>query len=378
MPRIVPRIVLAAALIGALPSGAALAQGNCPYPPAVCAARASVFAIASYDPMASAVRIGERLLVTNRHAVADETAVTVTRADGSEVKGTVVPSSYEGDLILVEADLGDGPVARLDDDADPGPYQTVGADISERAVMVYAPGGLLASADAASHSFARLHVAAYAQPGNSGGALIDGEGELVGIIASGGEGRTEAVPVQALEQLRAASGPGHAGRSAEIGTAYRQCDFALEKARQVGGALPEQLSATLLEACTASRNRQLIDLAAQAFGSRGELETSARLFEMALARDPAAINTRLGYLTTLHLAGRFADELPILRELVKTIPQDPQVQRFAIQAGKWGGDEELARKGLELVERHNPAQAAAARRFFEADIPPPRRVPRAR
>ena len=49
----------------------------------ICAARGAVFRIETYDPAASAVRISANLLVTNRHVVADETAVRIVLADNS-------------------------------------------------------------------------------------------------------------------------------------------------------------------------------------------------------------------------------------------------------------------------------------------------------
>lgn len=365
---------LGISLVAALSPAAAQPGGECAYDAPVCAARASVFRVTAYGLNANAVRIGESLLVTNRHVVADEEDVVVFLAEGGQVPGEVVPTSYAGDLVLVEAKLPDGPVIALDEDADTGPWQTVAASPDFRFIRVYPPGGPLAL-PAPDNPLSRIHHTAQSQFGSSGGALVDREGELVGIVTSGGERRGEAIPARAIAELRAASGPEHAEESRRIGAAYRDCDWALDKARQVGRNMSEPLAETVEARCLAGGNKLQIELASQALGRAGRLDRSAALFKRALAQDPEAINTRLGYLTTLHLSARFADEVPIIWDLIKLIPEDEQLQRYAVQAGKWGGDMELAEEGARLVEQYNPAQGEAVRRFLEADMPPPHRPP---
>lgn len=358
----------------ALAAPAAAQQADCGAAAPVCAARDAVFRIEAYGLNANAVRIDAKLLVTNRHVVADEEDVVVHLADGAQVPGQVVPTSFAGDLVLVEALLPEGPAMALDDDGDTGPWQTVAATPDFRRIRVYDQGRPLAF-PVEDRPLSRIHHTAQSQYGASGGALVDQEGELVGIVTSGGEDRGEAIPVRAIADLRAQSGEAHAEESQRIGEAYRDCDFALDRARQAGRRLPERLAGTLEERCVDGNNKLQIELAAQALGSAGLLDRSAALFEEALEQDPRAINTRLGYLTTLHLSARFADEVPIVRELIELIPEDELLQRYTVQAGKWGGDPELAEKGARLVEQYNPAQSEAVRRFLEADIPPPRRQP---
>lgn len=356
-----------AAILLAIP---AAAQDNCSYDQKICDARQSVFAIASdYYPLGSAVRIGETRLVTNRHLVVDQETVKVLLPDGTRIDGTVVPTAYTGDLVFIEAELGDGPTIALDDDNDQGPYHTVGAEIATETVRVYPEGRKLALGDTPG---ARLHHQAYAQPGNSGGALVDREGELVAVIASGGQGLNEAIPVSELARLEAASGPEQKTRSFRIGLAYRGCDMMVEEVQSSRTRVRLPLLIELEDACIETGNRQMIDFAAIEAGKQGAYEMSAELFELSLGMDPASVKTKLSYLTTLHLMARFEDEVPIIKELLEVIPEEQSLHRFAIQAGKWGGDPELARLGLELVEEYNPQMAEAARRFLEADMPPPR------
>lgn len=351
----------------------AYSQSDCTYAERVCAVRQSVFAISSeYYPFGSAVRIGPDRLVTNRHLVVDLARIEIILHDGSKATGTIIPTSYPGDLVMISAYLGDGPVIAIDDDDDQGPYQTVGMEVATNDISVYPAGRRLIQGDSVG---ARLHHQAYSQPGNSGGALVDGEGELVAIVSSGGQGMNEAVPARELMRLQSMSGPDHAAESRRIGLAFRGCDQIVEEVKGLSGPLPVTILSELEQACLETGNRQMIDFAATEAGRHGAYDLSARLFEAALDIEPDAVKTRLAYLTTLHLLGRYQDEVPIVWALLELIPGEPQLQRFAVQAGKWGGDQALAERGVALVREHNPQMAEAAQRFLDADIPapPPRR-----
>ncbi len=359
------------------PAGPAVAQdqseGRCPHPEPVCAARAAVFPIAAFSPVASAVRLGPELLVTARHAVADETGIELLLLpDGAVLPAEAVPSPLPLDLVLLRVEgLPEGPTLELADglDADATVY-VVGADIGSARVEVFEPGTVLATPPAEA-PLARLHHQAHTQPGNSGGALVDAEGRLVGIAVAGGSGRYEAIPAAALARLRDESGADAAAADAAFDAAVRACTLALEELQ--GAPAPEGAAATALaEDCLATGNRQFYDLAGQVFGRAGDLERATELFEASLAQDPQALNARLSLAITLHLARRFEAELEHLRWLLERLPADPQVLRLAVQAGKWGGDAELAERAYAGIERHFPEQAPAARQFLDSDAPAPR------
>lgn len=360
----------AAALVPALlawPAAEPAAQGSCNAPEPACAARDAVFRVSAFDPYGSAVRIGPDLLVTNRHIVADESTVEIALPGGETLQGEAVPSAYEGDLILVRADLPEGPA--LDPGgAGEGPLYTVGLDLSAKAVRVF-PEGHVLKQPAPDKPYARLHHTAYSQPGASGGAVVDEAGRLVAVAASGGEGRFEAVPAAQIARLREMSGPGHAEASKRIGTAYRECTVILEKARRSRGAMPEETAGKVNDACAASGNRQLFDLAGQVLGRSRMFADSIAFFERALEKDPNAVNSRISLVITLIFAQRQEDALAHVRWLVDVIPESIQVQRFAVQVGKAGGDMALAERGLALIEKHNPQQLEAARRFLDSDQP---------
>ncbi len=348
--------VLCAAVAFAAP---AAAQSECTAPAAVCAVRGAVFALSSpFDPLASAVLVAPGEAVANRHAVADETAVELRLADGERLTGEVVPGVYPGDLVLLRVPGLGGrppPVATAGD----GPLYVVGAESADGSVRVYRPGRASAL-PAEGYPRARLHHSAQSQPGNSGGALVDEAGRLVGIVTAGGEGRNNAIPASEIAALRKASGPQHAAASRALGAAYRTCIEGLE------GAAADSLAnlADLANLCRATGNRELLDLAAQAAGRGGDFDTSEALFREALALDPNGVNTRLGLAVTLHLAGRWGPEAVVLGRLVEELPADFPVLRMAVQAGKFSGDTQLAGRALELIAEHHPDALAEAREFL--------------
>lgn len=366
--------VLPAALgVWTIPQQAS-AQSACNAPDPVCATREAVFIVSSFEPFASAVRIAQNRLVTNRHVVADRSIAKLTLKDGKVLTARVIPSSYEGDLALLEADgLPDGRILEAVASGYSGDLYTVAGDLSRKQVKVYPPGRLV-QAPAKNHAFARVHHGAYSQPGNSGGALVDAQGRLVAIIASGGDGRFDAVPALDINLMQALTGPEHETRARDLGEALRACTERLEAWPRNPRNVQSQQARALQTDCIASANRPLYDQAAQALGRARQTDLSLELSRLAVARDPNAVTSRLSLVITMMLAQTYDQALPHVRKLIVLAPQNTSVQRFAIQIGKWGGDMELAKKGLELVRRHNPAQAEAAERFLASDRgPPPRR-----
>lgn len=361
---------------GQAPQAAAVTPqtlGDCPHPPPVCALRQAVFPVSSFDPVGSATRIAPDLLVTNRHVVGNRPDAVVHTPDGPR-GGRVVPSAYDGDLVLLQVPglPETGLIPALDDETatQGGPYFTIGADISRQEVRVFEPGTLIAPpADAA--PLGRLHVTARMQPGVSGGALVNEEGDLVGIAVGGGEGRFEAIPtdhVRALLDLRTAEDA--EARNAELGTALAACVEDLDGLQQPeGGSLD-----AVAESCAAAQNHGQLLEAGRALAGAGDFTRAAALHGQAAAQVPNSINARLSLLVSLQLGGRFDEMIPHARWLMTLAPEDPQALRFAIQSGVWGRDPELAEAGYQALLNADPRQAEAARRFIDNAPPaPPRR-----
>jgi len=348
-------------------AGAAAQEIACQAPKPVCSARAAVFVISSFDPFASAVRIGPDLLVTNRHVTADQSDVTITAKNGDRIPGRVIATGYEGDLVLIRVEnLGEGPLLRSGAADETLALYTIGADLSRRKIRVYPPGKVLLKPSPTA-PFARLQHTALSQAGNSGGALVDEKGRLVGIVASGGVGRYDAFPVGAIEKLKALSGDQFTEKSKAIGAAARACiDFLDNLPPQ--GKMSKPMAQNLSDTCAISNNRQLMDDAAVALGRARHLELSRNLLEKALVRDPLAINTRFSLIVALTFSGLYSDAIPHIRRLLPVIPKDANLLRYAIQASKNADDKSLGEDALALVKKHDPARAEAAARFLAAPL----------
>ena len=345
--------------------------GDCPHPAPVCRVRQAVFPVSSFDPIASATRIGPSLLVTNRHVVADRRDAVIHTPDGPR-GATVVASAYLGDLALLEVSglPENGFIPDLEGEIPASAaFYAVGADIAREEVRVFDPGGLIAMpADGA--DLGRLHVRSRMQPGVSGGALVDERGELVGIAVGGGEGRSEAIPlegVRALLALRADSAAADVMR--RLGTAVSGCAAGMDAIR--AGAVDRPDYRSLSETCAATMNHGQLLEAGRILARAGDFARAIALHQQAAEQVPNSINARLSLLVSLQLAGRFEEMTGHARRLMIMAPEDPQALRFAIQSGVWGNAPELAERAYRALLKADPPQAEAARRFIDNAPPAP-------
>jgi S1-C subfamily serine protease len=165
----------------------------------------------------SGVVIDDRLIVTNHHVVAEGDTVRVILQDGAIYEATLLGSDDETDLAVLEVDVaGLLPVALGD---------TGELTIGETAIAIGNPLGLSGGASltvgvlsafgrqidtgADSSLFGMLQTDAPITEGSSGGALVDGSGNLIGITtaigvsSAGAEGIGFAVPVELMERITA-------------------------------------------------------------------------------------------------------------------------------------------------------------------------------
>jgi S1-C subfamily serine protease len=350
---------------------------DCPYAKGICATRQAVFPVESFDPLASSVRIAVDLLVTNRHVIADRETATVFTPAGP-LTGRIVPSSYEGDLALIEVEglPGDGlildPASEFNSG---GALHAVGADIAQRQVRVFQPGEVLLGPDPKA-PLGRLHVTSFMQPGVSGGALVDDSGRLAGIAVGGGQGRFEAIPLDDIRQLvTLRNEPEAVTVQKRLGQALANCATEVDAGAGLRpGNAADEVTARIKDACLAADNQGLYLEAGRILGQAGKFSGAIELHEAAVRQTPNSLNARLTLLVSLQLAGRFEAMLPHARFALEHLPKDPQALRFAIQSGVWAGDPALAEKAYAFMAEADPRQAQAARRFI--DSPPPKPRPR--
>ncbi|MEM7230279.1 MAG: trypsin-like peptidase domain-containing protein [Planctomycetota bacterium] len=185
------------------------------FPPGECAlcdlyysAREAVIRVRVDNGQGSgAVVRSDGLIVTNAHVVGDASAVQVETWDGTIYQGQVVYASDDIDLALVKVVSGDRtwPTIALRGDA---PVR-IGMDV----YVIGHPVGLgwtisrgIVSAERSAGEVApipMLQTDAAISPGNSGGPLVDGEGNVLGImvakiVAPGAENIALAIPVDAV------------------------------------------------------------------------------------------------------------------------------------------------------------------------------------
>ncbi len=172
-----------------------------------------------------------------------------------------------------------------------------------------------------------------------------------------------------------ASGPEKVSASAEIGRAYVRCVEFTDDIRTSRGVLTDGAVIKIKDACLASQNRQLMDVAASELAMRRKIDPALALLRASYAQDPNAPNTLISLAITLHLAQRFEEEVPILYRALDILPTAPQVLRLALQAGIWGGDQALADLAMQRIQDVMPQMAPAARRFYDNPPPKPRMRP---
>lgn len=341
--------------------------GDCPHAAVVCRIRQAVFPVSAFDPLGSATRISDTLLVTNRHVIGDQPDAVVYTPEGPR-GARLIPSSYRGDLVLLEVSglPEDGYVPSLEEpDLPEGEVFAIGADVARQEIRVFAPGPVLLP-PAAGAQFGRLHVAARMQPGVSGGALVDASGTLRGIAVGGGDGRYEAIPVRDVQALLDGQEDEEAASvTLELGGLFVRC------AALLSASAPDATS--IEETCARAENQGQLLEAGRTLAQLGDIDGAVALHQAAVDQVPNSINARISLLVSLQLGARFEDMTEHARWLSEVASDDPQALRFAIQSGVWGGDPALAEAGYQALLTADPRQAEAARRFIDAAPPRPQR-----
>ena len=168
-------------------------------------------------------------IATNNHVVADEKGLAVTFCDGKSVSGKVVSTDEGKDLAVIKVgkpDIPDDTVSaiRMAKTGNPSSYpvgssvavignamgfgQSVTAGIISgfnRTIVVENGSGKTVTMNGLIQTDAAVNA------GNSGGAMIDGEGKVIGIVSAkyadtGVEGMGYAIPVKkALRMVKAAA-----------------------------------------------------------------------------------------------------------------------------------------------------------------------------
>lgn len=148
----------------------------------------SVVTVRINGGVGSGVVFREDVVVTNAHVVRDERQVTIDYADGTSSAGTVLATDRITDLAVVRTARTDLPVPEYRTEL-PRPGEPVLAIGSPLGLEGTVTAGIVSALDreipaSASESRALvdlIQVDAAISPGNSGGALLDASGRVIGI-----------------------------------------------------------------------------------------------------------------------------------------------------------------------------------------------------
>lgn len=151
-------------------------------------------------------------ILTNAHAIEGGTSVTVVLSNGREVEASVVGSDAASDTAVLKIEDGPYPVAQLG--------TTTDLKVGQQAVAIGSPLGLAGGPSVTAGVVSALHRTVRSRngtqaladmiqtdapiaPGSSGGALLDGKGDVIGVTTAvaitdtGNDGFGFAIPIDA-------------------------------------------------------------------------------------------------------------------------------------------------------------------------------------
>jgi hypothetical protein len=367
--RLVPIGLGAAGLVGALsPAITPVMAEACDAPAAVCAWQDRIVGIKTPNMIASGTILPGGYIVTNHHVAEDHPRLVTRDTKGTIARALPQPHDAEVDLVLLSPEGAEPtlPDVIMPSQASSGPQQLfiVAFDQGRKGPRVYRPGDWTRYPRDGASMRARIHTNARALPGNSGGAVVDDKGRLIGILASGDGKISEVIPAAHIGAVAGRMARIHADGFARTGRAIRECADALYDTATISRDPPPNLVSLIETRCMESGNKQLLDQAGQSFGRWWMFARSRAFLDRSLALDPDSPNSLMSMAVTLHLDRDLAAELPILRRYLAIDPANAQALRMAVQVAGGLGEREFGMQVLELMRRHNPAAVPLAESFL--------------
>jgi hypothetical protein len=351
-------------------------SSNCGAPAPVCAWLQNTVGIKTPNMIASGTMIAPHLILTNRHVVEDHDLIMVRTTSGDIMRARPVPHDVPVDLVILRLEDAEEtkvvPKA-LTLDMATGTKQilrVVAFDQGRHQTRAYDPSSYAVFPNLGVNPRARIHSDAKALPGNSGGAVVDEAGKLVGILAAGDGDISEIIPISHLPALLKSSsdeaGRNHAEAFFTQGKAIRDCADLLYDARLVVREPSADLLQTLEVACLAARNKMLFDQAGQKYGQWWMFAKSEMFLLKSLSLDPNSPNTLMSLAVTYHLNREMEKEKPILARYLDINPQNSQALRLAVQVAGFLKDKAFAERALGLMAMHNPASVPMAQSYIDS------------
>ncbi len=351
-------------------------SSNCGAPAPVCAWLQNTVGIKTPNMIASGTMIAPHLILTNRHVVEDHDLIMVRTTSGDIMRARPVPHDVPVDLVILQLEDAEETTVMpkaLTLDMATGTKQilrVVAFDQGRNQTRAYDPSSYAVFPNLGINPRARIHSDAKALPGNSGGAVVDEAGKLVGILAAGDGDISEIIPISHLPALLKSSsneaGMDHAEAFFAQGKAIRDCADLLYDARMILREPSADLLQTLEVACLAAKNKMLFDQAGQKYGQWWMFAKSEMFLLNSLSLDPDSPNTLMSLAVTYHLNREMEKEKPILARYLDINPQNSQALRLAVQVAGFLKDKAFAERALGLMAMHNPASVPMAQSYIDS------------
>ena len=338
---------------------------KCDFKQNICNTLDKVVGIKTPMMIASGTIIDDNIIVTNRHVVEDHLQFIIKFNNGEIKKAFPLPHNFPTDLALLSLKQEPQNLKKLPKSKKiKGKIRVIAFDQGRNANRIYNTGKIISSSDFKKFPQARIHTNAKSLPGNSGGSVVDENGELIGILASGDGNINEVIPVYLINKIIENTDLKHKDVFFKLGNYIKLCADNLEAAFNVQKNLDINIASNIDNYCWKSNNKQLIDQAGQTFGRLGDLKRAKNFLERSIQLDPNSPNSLLSLAIAYHISRDLEKERPIILKLLKLTPENPQVLRLGIQVAGILKDKEMSNKVLMLMTIHNKEALPLAQKFI--------------
>ena len=339
---------------------------NCKYNENICNKLNQVVGIKTPMMVASGTIIDDDFIVTNRHVVEDHKQLIIRYYNGEIKKAFPLTHNFPADLAILTLNKQKrNPTKLLKLNKIKGMIRVIGFDQGRKSNRIYDKGKIIAYSDTNKFPQSRIHTDAKSLPGNSGGAVVDDNGNLVGILASGDGNINEIVPISLVNEVIKNTSKQHKENFFKIGENIRLCADNLEEAQYIQKNLNEKIANNIDNYCWNSENKQLIDQAGQTFGRLGDLNKARKFLEKSVTLDPSSPNSLISLAIVYHIQRDLEKEKPLILRLLKLTPENPQVLRLGVQVAGILKDKEMSENVLKLMSKYNREALPLAKKFIE-------------
>ena len=339
---------------------------KCNFKKNICDKLDKVVGIKTPMMIASGTIINENIIVTNRHVVENHKQFVIKFNNGEIKKAFPLPHNFPADLALLSLKKEPHKLNELSKSNNiKGKIRVVAYDQGRNANRIYKSGKIISFSDFNRYPQARIHTNAKSLPGNSGGSVVDENGDLIGILASGDGNINEVIPVSLINKIIENTDLKHKDDFFKKGNDIKLCADNLETAFNVQKNLDVNIVSNIDNYCWNSNNKQLIDQAGQTFGRLGDLKRAKRFLERSIQLDPNSPNALLSLAITYHISRDLEKERPLILKLLELTPENPQVLRLGVQVAGILKDKEMSNQVIGLMTKHNKEALPLAKKFID-------------